>query len=145
MDEAPIAAIVLEPQWKLVARDAFSGVILWKRPIQQWQWHLRGFRSGPSDLSRRLVAVGDRVYVTLGVDAPLCALDAATGETIATYEGTDGTLEVLYDEGTLFVVAGDEVDGEAAAKAERRGLAVQDLIPIAARLAAAGLLEFQAG
>jgi len=123
VDEAPIAAIVLEPQWNLVARDAFSGVILWKRPIQKWQWHLRGFRSGPSDLSRRLVAVGDRVYVTLGVDAPLCALDAATGETVATYEGTDGTLEVLYDKGTLFVVAGGAADGETAAKAERRGLA----------------------
>ncbi|MBC8870743.1 MAG: PQQ-binding-like beta-propeller repeat protein [Planctomycetes bacterium] len=122
VDEAPIAAIVLEPQWNLVARDAFSGVILWQRPIPKWQWHLRGFRSGPSDLSRRLVAVGDRVYVTLGVDAPLSVLGAATGETIATYEGTDGTLEVLHDDGTLFIVAGDASDGEAVAKAERRGL-----------------------
>jgi outer membrane protein assembly factor BamB len=121
VDEAPIAAIVLEPQWKLVARDAFSGVILWKRAIPKWQWHLRGFRSGPSDLSRRLVAVGDRVYVTLGIDAPLSELDAATGETVATYDGTDGTLEVLHNDGTLFVVAGDTAGGDDAAKAERRG------------------------
>jgi len=120
VDEAPIAAIVLEPQWNLVARDAFSGVILWKRPIPKWQWHLRGFRSGPSDLSRRLIAMGDRLYVTLGIDAPLSALDAATGETVATYDGTDGTLEVLHSDGTLFVVAGD-AGGEEAAKAERRG------------------------
>jgi len=123
VDEAPIAAVILEPQWKLVARDAFSGVILWKRPIQKWQWHLRGFRSGPSDLSRRLVAVGDRVYVTLGVDAPLCALDAASGKTVASYEGTDGTLEVLCDKGILFVVAGDAAEGDPSAKAKRRGFA----------------------
>ncbi|MFH1265183.1 MAG: PQQ-binding-like beta-propeller repeat protein, partial [Planctomycetota bacterium] len=120
IDEAPTAAVVLEPQWSLAARDAFSGVVLWKRPLPKWEWHLRGFRSGPSDLSRRLVAVGDRVYVTLGIDAPLSALDAATGETVATYEGTDGTLEVVFHEGTLFVVAGDAAE-LAAAKALRRG------------------------
>jgi outer membrane protein assembly factor BamB len=119
VDEAPIAAVVLEPKWYLVARDALSGVFLWKRPISPWQWHLRGFRSGPSDLARRLVAVGDRLYVTLGIDAPLSVLRATTGQTIATYEGTDDTLEVVYSEGKLFVVAGDA--GQAAAEARRRG------------------------
>ncbi|NQT13796.1 MAG: PQQ-binding-like beta-propeller repeat protein, partial [Planctomycetes bacterium] len=118
---APTAAVVLEPQWQLVARDAFSGVILWKRPIPNWQWHLRGFRSGPSDLSRRLVAVGDRVYVTLDINGPLSALDAATGETVTTYDGTDGTLEVLCHQNTLYVVAGEAASEEAAAKAKRRG------------------------
>jgi outer membrane protein assembly factor BamB len=125
VDEAPIAAVVLEPKWRLVARDAFSGVILWKRPIPSWQYHLRGFRSGPSDLSRRLVAVGDRVYVTLGIDAPLSALDAATGKTTATYQRTDGTLEVVYDEGSLFVVAGEgrtqQPTIQAKGRGERRG------------------------
>ena len=121
VDEASIASIILKPQWNFVARDAFSGVILWKRPIPKWQWHLRGFRSGPSDLSRRLVAAGDRVYVTLGIDAPLSALDAATGKIIATYDGTDGTLEVLHNDGTLFVVAGDAANGREVAKASRRG------------------------
>jgi outer membrane protein assembly factor BamB len=121
VDEGPTAAIVLEPQWRLVARDAFSGVVLWKRPIANWQWHLRGFRSGPSDLARRLVADGDRVYVTLDIDGPLCALDAATGETVMTYEGTGGTREVLSCEGTLFLVAGNTAVQEAAEKAVRRG------------------------
>jgi len=121
VDEAPIAAVVLEPDWQLVARDAFSGVVLWKRPIARWEWHLRGFRSGPSDLARRLVAVDDRVYVTLSIDGPLSALDAATGETLRTYDGTDGTLEVVHDAGTLYVVAGDAETREAADKAKRRG------------------------
>jgi outer membrane protein assembly factor BamB len=106
VDEGPTAAVVLEPQWYLVARDAFNGVQLWQRPIPGWQWHLRGFRSGPSDLSRRLVAVGDRVYAPLEGDGPLAALEAATGRTVRTYDQTEGTLEVLCDQGVLYVVAG---------------------------------------
>ena len=121
VDEGPTAAVVLDPKWSLIARDAFSGVVLWKRPIERWQWHLRGFRSGPSDLARRLVAVGDRVYVTLGIDAPLSALDAATGQTLTTYQGTEGTSEILHDNGTLYVVAGEGAFDEMADRAKRRG------------------------
>ena len=121
VDEAPIAAVILEPDWHLVARDAFSGVLLWKRRIPKWQWHLRGFRTGPSDLSRRLVAVGDRVYATLGVDGPLVALDAATGETVRTYDQTKGTLEVVYCEGTLFVVAGEIAEQDKSTERQYPG------------------------
>ena len=123
IDEAPIALVVLEPDWHLVARDAFNGVLLWKRRIPKWQWHLRAFRTGPSDLSRRLVAVGDRVYVTLGIDGPLVALDAATGETVKMYEQTEGTLEIVYCEGTLFVVAGEVAKQEASTEELRPGFA----------------------
>ncbi len=122
VDEGPIAAVALPPQWFLVARDAFSGVVLWKRPVAPWEGHLRGFRSGPTELARRLVAVGDRVYVTPGYGKPLCALDAATGETVHTYENTAGTLEVICHEGTLLVVAGDDQPpGAAVARQLRRG------------------------
>ena len=121
VDEAPIALVILEPDWHLVARDAFSGVLLWKRRIPKWQWHLRAFRTGPSDLSRRLVAVGDRVYVTLGIDGPLVALDAATGKTVTTYEQTEGTLEVVYREGMLFVVTGELGEQEASTEGQRPG------------------------
>ena len=61
---------------------------LWKRPMAEWgwkQWGDHSLRHGrwnhPTHIARRLVAVGDRVYVTLGFNAPLTALDAATGET----------------------------------------------------------------
>jgi len=123
IDEAPIALVVLEPDWHLVARDAFSGVLLWKRRIPKWQWHLRAFRTGPSDLSRRLVAVGDRVYVTLGIDEALVALDAATGEIVRTYDQTEGTLEVVYCEGTLYVVTGEVKEQKEAAEGLRPGFA----------------------
>jgi len=127
IDEGPRSSILLPPDWQVVARDAFNGAILWKRPIPQWYPALMGLKSGPAVLPRRLVAVGDRVYVTLGIDAPLTALDAATGQTVRTYEGTDQTQEVLADDGVLFVVS--DMPGEPkpavseadAAAATRRG------------------------
>ncbi|MGQ9574604.1 MAG: outer membrane protein assembly factor BamB family protein [Thermoguttaceae bacterium] len=103
-DEAPRALILTPPRWQLIARDAFNGTLLWKRTIERWHHHLWPLKSGPQTLTRRLVAVGDRVYVTLDVDGPLCELDAATGNTLRTYEGTTATEEVLHLEGVLLLV-----------------------------------------
>jgi len=103
-DEGPTASIQLPAKWSLIARDAFNGTILWKRPISSWNTHLWPLKSGPAQLPRRLVAVGDRVYVTLGLDAPLTVLDAATGRTIRTYEGTKATEEVIASDGVLFLL-----------------------------------------
>jgi len=102
-DKAPRASILIPPQWRLIARDAFNGTVLWTRDIAPWHEHLWPLKSGPQILARRLVAVGDRVYVTLGTDAPLTALDAATGKTVRTYDGTKVTEEILCDGGVLFL------------------------------------------
>ena len=102
-DEAPRASILIPPQWCLIARDAFNGTVLWKRDIAPWHEHLWPLKSGPQILARRLVAVGDRVYATLGTDAPLVALDAATGETVRTYEGTKVAEEIVCDGGVLLL------------------------------------------
>ena len=91
-------------RWVLIARDAFNGLPLWRRPIGEWGWKawgLKGLWSTPMTLPRRLVAVGDRVYVTLGYRAPLSELDAATGRVLRTFEGTAHTDEILYCEGLL--------------------------------------------
>jgi len=104
VDEGPTALVALDPDWKLVARDAFSGVVLWKQPLGRWEGHLRGFRSGPPELTRRLVAADDRLFVTLGYGEPLSALDPATGETRHVYEHTAGAIEVVHDDGVLYVV-----------------------------------------
>ena len=95
-------------KWFLAARDAFNGVLLWKRPMPNWGWQewsatWRSRGNQPLELPKRLVAVDDRVYVTLGFHAPLTALDAATGETVKTYQGTKGTDEILYCDGTLLL------------------------------------------
>ena len=109
-DDAPRASILIPPKWGLIGRDAFNGKQLWQRKIELWHPHLWRLKSGPQLLARRLVAAGDRVYVTLGIDAPLSALDAATGETIRTYEGTKATEEILCSDGVLIlsVAAGDQ-------------------------------------
>ncbi len=104
-DRAPALSIALPAEWRLVARDAFSGVTLWELPIGEWESTQTRFRSGPVQLSRRLVAVGDRVYVTMNYGGPLSCLDAATGATLKTYEGTKGVDEILYIDGTLYLVA----------------------------------------
>ncbi|MGB2823493.1 MAG: PQQ-binding-like beta-propeller repeat protein, partial [Phycisphaerae bacterium] len=102
-DEGPRASILLPPKWHVIARDAFNGTILWKRAMGKWHTHMWRLKSGPAKLPRRLVAVGDVVYVTLAIDAPLTALDAATGKTLRTYEGTKATEEVIASEGVLFL------------------------------------------
>ena len=107
IDEGPKASIQLPPKWFLVARDAFNGTILWKRPISSWNTHLWPLKSGPAQLPRRLVAIGNRVYVTLGHDAPLTVLDAAPGRTIRTYDGTKTTEEVIASDGVLFLLVTD--------------------------------------
>ena len=104
MDEGSRISIQLPPKWKLIARDAFNGSILWKRDIENWQTHLWPLKSGPTQLSRRLVSSDDTVFVTLGYNAPLTALDAATGETRHTYQGSDATEEIIHSGGKLFLV-----------------------------------------
>ena len=113
-DEAPLASIRFLGDWKLVARDAFNGTLLWKRPIAPWTDHLRHFRSGPTHLPRSLVAVGDTVYVTAGLDGPVLALDGATGETLRECKGTERTEEIVASDGVLYLVMG-------TSEANRRG------------------------
>jgi outer membrane protein assembly factor BamB/SAM-dependent methyltransferase len=102
-DEAPRASILVPPKWRLIARDAFNGKLLWERVIEVWHPHLWRLKSGPQLLARRLVAVGDRLHVTLGIDAPLSVLDAATGKTIHTYDNTKATEEILCSDGVLIL------------------------------------------
>lgn len=107
LDEGPISLIHRPSQWKLVARDAFNGKLLWKRDIPRWITQLANFRAGPAQLPRRLVSIGDRVFVTLGLDAPVEMLDAATGKTLATFSDSSGTEEIIVEEGKLLAVIGD--------------------------------------
>ncbi|KPJ71439.1 MAG: hypothetical protein AMS14_09145 [Planctomycetes bacterium DG_20] len=120
IDEGLTSLLHFPPKWTLVARDAFNGILLWKRPIPTWEDSLRPFRSGPPQLARRLVAVGDRVYVTLGYDAPVTALDAATGDVIRTYRGTEKTDEIVFHQGMLLLVTVDADKMKAARDAIRR-------------------------
>ncbi len=106
VDDATGADMNIAGHWSVVGRDAFNGKLLWKRPIDTWAWHRRGFRSGPVQLPRTLVAVGGRVFVPLGLGAPVSALDAATGKTVRTYEATDNAEEAIVHDGVLLAIVG---------------------------------------
>jgi len=113
-------------EWFVVARDAFSGVLLWKRPIPTWDSREfsgtpdsgKGVTVGrftmPPHLGRRLVAVGDTVYVTLGANAPVTALDAATGAPRRVYAETANADEILCLDGRLVVSLNPSAATEAA-------------------------------
>ena len=112
-DEAPTGLTgnhSLPDRWFLVARDAFNGLLLWKTPIRDWgwrQWKQSWFQTRPGDfplnLQKRLLAVEDRVYATLGYHAAVSELDAATGKVLQTYAGTEETCEILSDRGELLL------------------------------------------
>ncbi|MFT5128948.1 MAG: outer membrane protein assembly factor BamB [Rhodothermales bacterium] len=104
MDESSRVSIYLPPQWKLIARDAYNGHILWKRDISEWYSHLQKLKSGPAYLPRKLVAKDDVLYASIGTRSPAMALDAATGKTIRTYVPEMEADELLFDDGSLFSV-----------------------------------------
>jgi SAM-dependent methyltransferase len=106
IDEGSMASIMFPPRWALIARDAFNGKILWRRKIDPWFSNFKGLKDGPADVPRRLIATPDRVYATLSISGPLTAMDATTGETVHTYQGTEEAEEVVLSNGTLFVLIG---------------------------------------
>ena len=131
-DEGAVASLQAAADWQLVGRDAHNGLLLWKRPIGEWFSHLCGWTSGPMQLQRRLVAVGDRVYSTLGYHGALTALDAANGETVREYAGTEGVDEIVCHQGVLLLAIRAVTEGRRSELkkwqelAKRRGGALHD-------------------
>jgi SAM-dependent methyltransferase len=88
MDEGSRISILLPSKWMLIARDGFNGTVLWKKQIQNWSNHMWPLKTGPTQLTRRLVAEGDRVFVANELEGPVTCFDAATGEPVRTYAET---------------------------------------------------------
>ncbi len=140
-DEASIASIRQTPKWQLVARDAFNGILLWKRSIKMWFPHIVNWGQTPRQLQRKLVAVGDRVYVTIGLHAPLSALDAATGETLKLYEETRGTEEIVCHKGILLLVVRNVTEERVAELAKWAQLIEKKESPLHTRESAEPLVK----
>ncbi len=105
MDEGSRISIQLPSKWMLVARDAFNSTILWKQPIKNWHDQLWPLKSGPTQLAKRLVTDGERVFAPLALGAPVSCLEATTGKILATYENTVNAEEMVLANGLLFVLA----------------------------------------
>jgi len=122
IDEGPTAMPHWLPsRWYLVARDAFNGVVLWKRPLSNWRPYLvPGRKSLAADMWRRLVATENEVYMTRTIFGPVIALEPGTGRAIRTYEGTEKTEEIIFENGILYLVAStsepEDIDRRQLAK-----------------------------
>jgi len=104
MDEGSRTSILLPSHWQLIARNAFNGVVLWKQPIEKWNTNMWPLKSGPTQLTRRLVADGDRIFVTKGITDPISCLDGATGRETRVYQDTKGAEEIMYVSGVLYAL-----------------------------------------
>jgi len=121
IDEGSRISILMPAKWMLIARDAFNGTVLWKKPIPEWSAHLWPLKSGPTQLTRRLVAMGDKVYVTMGITAPVSCFDGATGALVREYPQTKGTEEIIMRNGTIYALVNKEawrLNQEFAVKAQ---------------------------
>lgn len=108
MDEGKNWSVLLPSKHYLIARDAFNGTILWKKPLASWHPHLWPLKSGPAQLPRRLVAQGKKLYLPLGMAEPLSVLDAVSGEVLWTFSETRAAEEVLVSDGMVYVLANPE-------------------------------------
>ncbi len=104
MDEGKADSILLPPDWNLVARDGFNGIVLWRKRLDHWFNHMWPFKSGPLTVTRRLVAKEDRLFVTLDIVGGVSILDANNGAVLHTLPGTEGTEEIVVDGDRLFLV-----------------------------------------
>jgi outer membrane protein assembly factor BamB len=104
MDEGSRVSIQLPSHWKLIARDAFNGTVLWSREIPKWHNQLWPLKSVPSQLARRLVVAGDKLFVTMSIEGPMECLDATSGKTLHIFKGSEQTEEIIVENGTAFVL-----------------------------------------
>jgi outer membrane protein assembly factor BamB len=134
-DEGPIGMVDkrFPSKWSLIARDAFNGVRLWKRDVGSWTDPNVYWLAATPTPNRRIVAAGDRVYAALGAGKPITVFDAATGKTLATYDGTGAIGELVLHKGVLLaarpVARGRRRKGKPAApvKAVRGGVIAIDV------------------
>lgn len=120
-DRATTEDINAPVDYQLVARDAFNGMELWKRPMKQWsKWQTGSIKSIPTQQQRCLAAVGKMVYVCSGFGEPVKALAIRTGAVKQVFEHTKGATEFVIDGETLCVVKGTPYKIPGATEADGR-------------------------
>ncbi len=91
----------------LIARDAYNGVLLWKRAIENDapKKDKRGRKVRAWAFPRHaLVATDTLVFAVLTSNGPLAALDATTGETVKIYKEGGSPSLVIHQKGILILV-----------------------------------------
>jgi outer membrane protein assembly factor BamB len=129
-DQASIEHPALPGKFTLVARDAFNGIVLWQRRFPDWHPMNLYIKHLTAQIMRRLAVIDDTVYCTPGYSAPITTFDAATGKQLKTYDGTERTQELIYEQGVLYAVIGDHIDTRAIG--DTKGSLASSQFPLAA-------------
>ena len=132
-DQTPSTLFNLADHWVLVARDAFNGVVLWRRELPDWSkglWTATQKKAlvepapagvllgaygeqtgagGGRDAQETMVAAEERLFVQLAAAQPLSMLDAATGKVIKTFDQAPPPQQVLLIGGLLLIGSGKQV------------------------------------
>ena len=132
----------LRKRYVLLARDAFNGCELWRRPLSDWDKEKLGpVKVIPVQLQRLMLAIGDRVYCTDGYDGPVTVFDGATGRILTTFAHTGHTREMAYEDGILYGIKGAAYAFKARVK-EMAKLKIDD-VTLYARDAQSGNLLWE--
>ena len=107
-DRATTEDVNAPSKYYLVARDAYNGIQLWKRPMnEEWiGWQGGSIKSISTQQQRCLAAIGKTVYVCPGFGGPVAALDSRTGAEKQVYKLTEQTAEFLIDGNILYGIQG---------------------------------------
>ncbi|KKN07575.1 hypothetical protein LCGC14_1065590, partial [marine sediment metagenome] len=98
--EQPLGTAIV-PRFFLVARDAYNGRLLWKRPMPSVKVRYGHSAKLPPG---SLVAADDRVFVVPKSGLPLEALAATTGRVMKTYTDAPSPEAVLHSDGVLVLL-----------------------------------------
>jgi len=99
IDETRSSDMTRPGTWFLHVRDAFNGILLWKKPVEVARGTL-------DQVWRTMVVDENNVYASLAPGGPLSVVDGLTGKTLRSCAGTDGFTEVVKDGAELFLVVG---------------------------------------
>ena len=142
VDEAPRSTFhpYIGGKFSLIARDAFNGLVLWRKPVKDWGWKVWGARQNtrfaqPIQLPKRMVVDGETLYVTLGWNAPVSVLDARTGALVKVLGENDCADELLLADGKLVLSVYDKPTlpakaAEAARKARTKPPGIRKRIQV---------------
>ena len=107
-DRATTEDVNAPVEYYLVARDAFNGIELWKRPMKQWgKWQTNSIKSIPTQQQRSLVAIGRRVYCCMEFGGPITVFEPRTGVEKRVLNHTDGTAEFVVEGPVLYGIRGN--------------------------------------
>jgi hypothetical protein len=120
IDQTESSDMKMPSRWEVVARDAFSGVLLWRRPARLKSHTEYKRKWGLEEVWRQMIVDESYVYMSLAPGKPLSSLDIETGNVVRSFDGTTGYSELIKDGNTLFLVIPDHEIVASDAKTGKR-------------------------